>query len=79
MASGETTLRPGFCLDATFKAHTCPIRHVIYNERTSQFISVDDKCLKCWGRDKETGELTIFYDVLFPNFQVRCDLQSCQA
>ena len=66
----EATLRPGFCLDVNFKSHSAPVRHVTYNDRLSQFFSADDKCLKTWTRDKESGGVTMGYDVVFPNSQV---------
>ena len=63
----EVVTRPGFNLDATFKAHLSAIKSVVYTKRNN-FISYDDRTLKAWKRHANNST-TVSYDLQFPNYQ----------
>eukprot|EP00198_Chlamydomonas_reinhardtii_P012386 XP_001701723.1 predicted protein [Chlamydomonas reinhardtii] len=53
----------GFC-----GGHLSSVRRVTFNQRTKQFISVDEHCLKAWTLDHDK-QCRAQHDVQFPNYQ----------
>jgi len=51
--SDDATLRSGFQLVKTYRGHRNPIRHVVFNHKAKQLLSVDERCAKLW---KTTGQ-----------------------
>lgn len=66
--SEDNTIRPGFNLDCTFRGHTAPVRSVLYNPTQKSFLSLDDRSLKSWTKERD-GSTKLLHDQLFPGFQ----------
>lgn len=52
----------------TRRGHLSSVRRVTFNQRTKQFISVDEHCLKAWTLDHDK-QCRAQHDVQFPNYQ----------
>lgn len=61
----EQTLRPGFNLACTYKAHVTPVRKVLYNPAQKCFLSLSERSLKTWVKDGPAGARTV-HDLPLP-------------
>lgn len=75
----ETSLRPGFNLELTFKGHLSQIRLVCRNSVTHRFFSCDDKTLKAWSLNRDGVTATVHHNTSFPGYQSTFITAMCVA